>query len=94
MTLYDGRLTHDASECEPKLSYTLSDDAASITSVIVTANNNTCDVPIPVTFPRATDVQMEGQGIELEQLGSEPLVVWATLSGEAVTLTLDEPITL
>ena len=94
MALCADRLTHDASECEPKLTYTLSDDAASITSVTVTANNNTCDVPIPVTFPRATGVQPEGQGIELEQLGSEPLVVWTTLSGEAVTLTLDEPITL
>lgn len=60
----------------------------------VTANNNTCDVPIPVTFPRAVTVQTEGQDIEVEELGSEPLVVWTKLSGEAVIFTLDEPMML
>lgn len=62
--------------------------------VTVTAHNNTCDVPVPVTFPRTAAVYAESEDIEMEQLGSEPLVVWTRLSGEAVTLTLDEPMTL
>lgn len=84
-------LTHDASKCESKLSYNFSDDGTSITGVTVTANSNTCDVPIPIIFPRAVTAQTEGQDIGVKELGSEPLVVWTKLNGEAVTFTLDEP---
>lgn len=81
------------SACEPTTSYTLSDDASSVTSVTVSAIDNTCDVPIPVTFPQTAAVRVGGN-VEVEQIGSEPIVLWVTLSGEEVSFSMDEPLSL
>lgn len=81
-----------SSQCNPSLSYTLSSDGLSITEVTVTANDNTCTVPIPVTFPVAATTT--SSGTTTEQLGNDPLTIWATLSGSAVTFQLSEPIIL
>jgi hypothetical protein len=81
-----------SSQCNPNLSYTLSSDGLSITEVTVTADNNTCTVPIPVTFPVAATTT--SSGTTTEQLGNDPLTIWTTLSGSAVTFQLSEPIIL
>lgn len=82
------------SACEPTISYTLSDDAASITSVTVSALDNACNVTVPVTFPPTAAVNVGGAAVEVEQIGSEPLVLWVTLGGEEVIISLGEPMTL
>ena len=82
------------SACEPQITYTFSDDATAITSVSISAIDNTCDVPIPVTFPPTAAVRVGGGNVEVEQIGNEPLVLWVTLSGAEVSFELEEPVTL
>ncbi|KAL4782045.1 hypothetical protein BJX76DRAFT_369411 [Aspergillus varians] len=76
-------------QCGYTLSYILSNNQ--ITGVTVSANGNTCDAAIPVTFP---DAPSNTQGFTTEQLGSDPVTVWAQLSGSPVTFTLTSPIAL
>lgn len=81
------RYTRDA--CQYSLRYAVS--GGQITGVTVSAKDNTCKRPIPVTFavePTST------QGFKTEQLGSDPLTVWVQLSGSPVTFTLSTPIDL
>ncbi|KAL4737832.1 hypothetical protein BDV11DRAFT_206477 [Aspergillus similis] len=81
------RYTRD--QCGYGLNYIL--DNGAITGVTVTANGNSCGANIPITFPSApTDTQ----GFTTEQLGSDPLTVWAQLSGSPVTFSLATPIAL
>lgn len=75
--------------CNPNLSYTYSSDGTKITAVTVTANGNTCSVPIPVTFPGTATTTAS---TTKDQVGSEPLIEWVTLNGSPVTLTLGTPI--
>ena len=82
------RMTRDA--CGANLSYVYSEDGKSITTVIVTANGNTCGVPIPVTLPGGAPVS-SGTSTS-DKVGSEPLIEWVTLSGSAVTLVLPAPV--
>ena len=75
--------------CSPNLSYNYASDGKSITSVTVTANGNTCSVPVPVTLPG----QASSSGsITYEQLGADPVTAWATLSGSPVTINLATPV--
>ena len=85
-------LLTSCSQCNPNLAYNYSEDGLSIVGVTVTANDNICDVPIPVTFPGGAKVD-EGE-IREDKVGEEPLIVWATLSGSPVSFTLDEPVSL
>ena len=62
-----------------------------ITGVTLSSDGNSCDSPIPVTFPTAP---ADTQGFETEKIGSDPLTVWAQLSGSPVTFTLSTPISL
>ncbi|KAL5001217.1 hypothetical protein BDV10DRAFT_21307 [Aspergillus recurvatus] len=81
------RYTRD--QCGYGLNYIV--DNGAITGVTVTANGNSCSANIPITFPSApTDTQ----GFATEQLGSDPLTVWAQLSGSPVTFSLATPIAL
>jgi hypothetical protein len=65
--------------CRPSLTYTTSDSGASIESFnVYTANGNNCKTPIPVTVPVATS---STTGATKEQLGSDPLTLWVTMSG-------------
>jgi hypothetical protein len=82
------RMTQDA--CKPNLSYTVTNKR--ITGVTVTANGNTCGVPIPVTFP--VTARASGATTRNEKLGTDPLTVWTTLSGTAATFTLEDPIAI
>ncbi|KAL4810197.1 hypothetical protein BDV18DRAFT_54425 [Aspergillus unguis] len=81
------RYTRD--QCNYQLAYTLAE--GSITGVTVTADGNTCGAPIPITFP---DAPSDTQGFSTEQLGSDPVTVWAQLSGSPVEFSLASPIAL
>lgn len=85
---YTNRMTRDA--CQPNLSYTITNGR--ITAATVKANGNTCSVPIPATFP--VTATASGATTTNEKLGSDPLIVWTTLRGNAVKFTLSAPITL
>lgn len=66
-------------------------DDGSITAVTVTANGDSCDAPIPVTFPSTVG---DSKGFKVEKIGSDPQTVWIQLSGAPVTLALSQPIPL
>ncbi|KAF9892846.1 hypothetical protein FE257_000435 [Aspergillus nanangensis] len=76
-------------KCGYSLRYIISNQK--ITGVTVTANGNTCSEVIPITFPVAPT---STQSFKTEKLGSDPLTVWAKLSGSPVTFTLSTPIAL
>jgi len=78
-------------QCSPQLSYTYSSDGKSITGATVTANGNTCSVPIPVTFPGTATASGSATS---DKVGSEPLILWAKLAGSPVTFTLGSPVRL
>lgn len=79
-------------QCAPSIKYTLSTDASSIESVDVGASGNSCSVPLPLTLP--VDATTTASGTTSEQVGSDPVVKWSTLSGSAVTWKLSTPIAL
>ncbi|KAL6353722.1 hypothetical protein LRP88_12713 [Fusarium phalaenopsidis] len=79
-------------DCKPQLSYGFSDDGKTIESVTVTANGNTCSVPVPVTVPGGASAS--GGSSSSDTLGSEPTIEWVTLAGSPVTLTLSQPLTV
>ena len=78
-------LTH-RSNCNPNLTYNYAANGQSITGVTVTANGNTCAVPIAVTFPGTASTS--SGGTTQDKVGSEPLIVNVKLSGSPVTFTL------
>lgn len=80
------------SNCHPTLAYTYSGDGKKITGVTVGATGNTCSVPVPVQFP--VTATTSSSGVTDEQIGSDPLTKWTTLSGSPVTFTLSTPITV
>ncbi|CAI4213487.1 unnamed protein product [Parascedosporium putredinis] len=88
--LFVDRMARD--QCTPNLSYNYSEDGLFITSVTVTTTDNTCDVPVPVTFPGSVE-STDGVGSE-DKVGDEPLIVWVTMEGSPVTFTLAEPVSL
>lgn len=83
------RLTVD--QCQPSASYTYSADGNTITAVTITANGNACSAPIPLTLPGGTAT---GGAFTVDQVGTEPPILWVTLAGSPVTLQLSSPITL
>ncbi|KAG9243216.1 hypothetical protein BJ878DRAFT_511884 [Calycina marina] len=88
---FSNRMTRD--QCVPSLVYSVDPAAKTITDVTVTANGNTCGAEIPVTVPGpVTDTQ----GFRTEQVGSDPLTIWVTLTGGAVltSFTFIAPIPL
>jgi len=87
---FTNRMTRDG--CAPNISWGLNADKTAINTVTLTATGNRCSVPIPVTFPVAASTS--GSGVTNEQLGSDPLILWTTLSGSARTFTLTNNIPL
>jgi hypothetical protein len=81
------RMTVDG--CNPKLSYSFSDDGSFIEFITVSADGNTCSKPIPVTIPSGS---VSGSSFTSDVVGSEPPIQWVSLNGEPVTLTLNSPI--
>ncbi|OQO00893.1 hypothetical protein B0A48_13580 [Cryoendolithus antarcticus] len=84
---FTSRMTRD--NCKPSLSNTLSSDGKTITAVTVTATNNKCGTTIPVTLPGNAP-----SGYTADKVGSEPNIVWVSLTGSAVKLTLPTPVAL
>lgn len=84
------KLTEFRSNCNPNLTYNLSDDGKTITGVTVKAFNNVCGVKVPVTFPGTAITSASGN--TQDKVGAEPLIYWTQLSGSAVTYTLGSPL--
>ncbi|KAN0072001.1 hypothetical protein V8E54_009730, partial [Elaphomyces granulatus] len=86
-TAFADRAARDA--CGYSISWTV--DANQITGVTVSSNGNTCNSPIPVTFPVSPTSTL---GFQTEQIGHDPLTVWVLLTGDPVSMTLSTPISL
>ncbi|KAI6791281.1 hypothetical protein KC361_g7427 [Hortaea werneckii] len=86
--LFMNRMTVD--QCQPSLTWTLSDDGGSITGATLSANGDSCSAPIPVTFP--VSASTTGGQTTREQLGSDSLTIWTTLTGSPVSFELDSPV--
>ena len=84
---FAARMARD--QCGYKLSWTISN--RKITGATVTANNNQCSSPIPVTFPGPV---VSAKGFRTEQVGVDPLTIWVTLSGSPISFTLATPVDL
>ncbi|PNY27996.1 Uncharacterized protein TCAP_02067 [Tolypocladium capitatum] len=80
-------------DCQPKAAYNYAADGRTVESVTVTARDNACRVPVPVTFPSGL-VQASNGNPTLDQVGSEPPITWLRLSGSPVTLRLLTPVPL
>lgn len=80
-------------DCKPKLSYVYNSAGKAITGVKVeTDSSNSCSVPVPVTVPKGSTTSSGSK--TSDKVGSEPLIEWVKMSGNAVTLTLSSPVTL
>ncbi|KAH6853034.1 hypothetical protein BKA58DRAFT_432763 [Alternaria rosae] len=65
--------------CRPSLTWTTSANGANIESVnVYTAGGNKCGTTIPITVPGAV---ASTTGATKEQLGSDPLTLWVSMSG-------------
>ncbi|KHN94023.1 uncharacterized protein MAM_08097 [Metarhizium album ARSEF 1941] len=83
------RMTLDG--CKPRADYTYSDDGTSITAITVSAQDTSCSVPVPVTIPGGRTVSASSGSPKSDNVGNEPPIIWVTLSGSPVTLTLSSP---
>lgn len=82
-------------ECNPttRLLYTEDDHGhKQIAGIQVGARGYSCPVPIPITIPWGSVVDL--QGSRTEKIGHDPLTVWVHLEGEVKTFTLTEPISI
>ena len=58
---------------------------------VYTAGGNKCDTTIPVTFPLTP---AQSTGATKEQIGTDPLTYWVTMSGASRTYTFSKPLPL
>ncbi|KAK4994365.1 hypothetical protein LTR66_005590 [Elasticomyces elasticus] len=79
-------------QCHPYLSYTLSGNASEITTVTVMADDNQCNVPVPITFPGNVSYVTNTHNMMTEQIGNDPLTIWVSLSGAPVVFNLTKPL--
>ncbi|KAF1835307.1 hypothetical protein BDW02DRAFT_294439 [Decorospora gaudefroyi] len=71
------RQTRD--QCRPSMTWKLSANGAGIESInVYTAGGNRCGTTIPITVPAPL---LRTTGATKEQLGSDPLTLWVTMSG-------------
>jgi hypothetical protein len=89
---FTARMVKDQCNPSTELLFTTTGSTTTITGFVVDCAGHTCAEPIPVTIPGGTVTNL--QGSTTEQLGSDPLTIWVTLSGAAKTFTLTEPIPL
>jgi hypothetical protein len=90
--VYTTRMTKDQCNPSTQLIFSTSGNSTTITGFTVSATNNICAAPIPVTIPAGNVTDL--QGSTTEQIGNDPLTIWVTLSGAAKTFTLTTPIAL
>ncbi|OCL10265.1 hypothetical protein AOQ84DRAFT_430940 [Glonium stellatum] len=81
------RQTRD--NCNPNIALTSSADGKSIIAATVFTTGNTCGTPVPVTVPGKVTATT---GATTEQLGSDPLTLWVTMSGAQRTYMLSTPV--
>jgi hypothetical protein len=87
--LYNSRMARD--QCNAQTLLTYSSDGKSITGFQVScANGNVCGEKIPVTVPGGGVTDLGGD--TTEQLGSDPMTIWVTLSGTTRSFTLTTPV--
>lgn len=78
--------------CRPSMTWQISSDGRSIEGISVyTAGGNKCGTTIPITVPAAVS---SSSGATREQLGSDPLTLWVTMSGASRTYKFSQPIRL
>ncbi|KAF1955381.1 hypothetical protein CC80DRAFT_493267 [Byssothecium circinans] len=78
--------------CRPSLAWKTSTDGSGIESITVyTAGGNRCGTTIPITVPSTPS---STTGATKEQVGTDPLTLWVTMSGAAQTYTFTKPILL
>jgi hypothetical protein len=80
-------------DCKPKLAYRYADNGETIESVTVSTEGNTCSVPVPVTIP-AGSASASGGSSRADKVGSEPTIVWVTMGGSPVTLSLSQSVSI
>lgn len=86
-TSFRNRQTRDG--CGYQMSWNMF--GGKITSVTVSSSSNSCAAAIPLTVPgTVTDTK----GFTTEQLGNDPLTIWVKLTGQPVSFTLSQPITI
>jgi hypothetical protein len=78
MQAFLNRQTRDL--CRPSMTWQTSADGKSIESVNVYTASNKCDTTIPITVPSAV---ASNTGATKEQVGSDPLTLWVTMSGSS-----------
>jgi hypothetical protein len=78
--------------CRPSMTWQTSADGKSIESVTVyAAGGNKCSTTIPITVPAAVS---STTGATKEQLGTDPLTLWVTMSGASRTYKFSKAIPL
>ena len=78
--------------CRPSMTWQTSADGKSIESVTVyTAGGNKCGTTIPITLPSPVS---STTGATKEQLGTDPLTLWVTMSGASRTYKFSKAIPL
>ncbi|KAF2853422.1 hypothetical protein T440DRAFT_305819 [Plenodomus tracheiphilus IPT5] len=78
--------------CRPSMTWTSSANGANIESVnVYTAGGNNCKTTIPITVPGTV---ASTTGATKEQLGSDPLTLWVTMSGASRSYMFSKAIPL
>ncbi|KAF2017561.1 hypothetical protein BU24DRAFT_367510 [Aaosphaeria arxii CBS 175.79] len=78
--------------CRPSMTWQTSANGANIESVnVYTAGGNKCGTTIPITVPGAVS---STTGATKEQLGSDPLTLWVTMSGASRNYKFSKAIAL
>lgn len=79
-------------QCRPSLTWQTTSDGTAIESVTVyTAGGNKCGTPIPITLP---STPTSSDGATMEQVGTDPLTLWVTMSGTSRTYKFTKPFPL
>ena len=92
INVFTDRMAKDQCNPSTKLIYATSGNTTQITGFEVSATNNFCSKPIPVTLPSGLVTDLQGSTVE--QVGNDPTTLWVTLSGSSKTFNLTEPISL
>lgn len=72
------------------MTWTTSEGGDGIQSInVYTANGNRCGTTVPITVPSAVT---SSAGATNEQLGTDPLTMWVTMSGASRRYTFQRPI--
>ncbi|KAL6708800.1 hypothetical protein ACN47E_002207 [Coniothyrium glycines] len=88
--VFVARQTRDL--CRPSMTWVTSANGANIESVnVYTAGGNKCGTTIPITVPGAV---ASSTGATKEQVGTDPLTLWVTMSGASRSYKFSTPVKL